>query len=67
LVLSTYGAHGAAGFVAVYGGYPGGFVNWHVNPGQVSYLLITGVNWLAYFALVEAFFALLSHFSRQKS
>jgi hypothetical protein len=51
--LSIYGAHGVQGVVATYMGYPGGFVNWRVNPGRVSYLLITTVNWVTYFALAE--------------
>jgi hypothetical protein len=53
-LLSTYGAHGVRGWIAVYGGYLGGFVNWRLNPGRVSYALITVVNWLTYFVLGEA-------------
>lgn len=65
--MSTYGADGVLGFIAVYGGYPGGFVNWRLNPGHVSYLLITAINWLIYFAIAEALFTVLSRFSGQKS
>jgi hypothetical protein len=58
-LLSTYGAHGVRGFIAVYAGYPGGFVNWRLNPGRVSYPLITLVNWLTYFAAAEVLSAVL--------
>ena len=67
LLLSTYGVHGVQGLIAVYGGYPGGFVNWRFNPGRVSYLLITVVNWLTYFAVAEVLSALLRRFSGEKS
>jgi hypothetical protein len=58
---------GYLGLIAVYGGYPGGFVNGRVNSSRVSYLLITAINWLIYFAITEALFAALRPFSRQKS
>ena len=53
LLLNTYGTHGLGGVIAVYGGYPGGFVNWRFNPRHVNYALITVVNWATYFALAE--------------
>ena len=53
LILSTVGAHGAVGALAVYAGYPGGFINWRVNPGRVSYVLIGAVNAAVYFAGLE--------------
>ena len=53
VMLSVFGAHGTVGFVAVYVGYCGGFVNWKVNPGGFSYLLITAVNGAVYFAILE--------------
>ncbi len=64
LLMSTYGAHGVQGWIASYGGYPGGLVNWRLNPGRVSYTLITGVNWLSYFAIAEAMSAVLERSSR---
>ena len=36
LLLSTYGAHGMQGWIAAYGGYVGGLVNWRLNPSRVS-------------------------------
>ena len=64
LLLSTYGAHGVQGWIAAYGGYPGGFVTWRLNPGRVSYTLITVVNWLTYLAIAEAISAVSRRFSR---
>lgn len=67
LILSTYGAHGVGGWIAVYGGYPGGFVNWRLNPGRVNYALITVVNWLTYFAVVEVLSAFLKRSPHRNS
>ena len=53
VLLSVYGAHGTLGAVAVYAGYPGGLVNWKLNPGGFSYVLITAVNAAVYLALLE--------------
>lgn len=53
LLLSVYGAHGLSGAFALYAGYCGGFVNWKLNQGRVSYALITGVNAIVYFAVCE--------------
>ncbi len=64
LLMSTYGTHGVQGWIAAYGGYPGGFANWRLNPGRVNYTLITGVNWLIYFAIAEAISAAFGRFSR---
>jgi hypothetical protein len=58
LVLATYGAQGTLGFIAVWIGYPGGFVNWKLNSPHVSYALMTAVNWSAYFAFIEAAIAI---------
>lgn len=55
-LLSTYGAHGVQGWIAVYVGYPGGFVNWRFNSGRMSYTLITVVNWITYFGIAEVIF-----------
>lgn len=52
LLLSTYGADGVRGFIAVYAGYPGAAVNWRLF-GHMNYLLITSVNWLSYFGVAE--------------
>jgi hypothetical protein len=57
ILLSIYGSHGLQGGLAVTLGYPGGFVNWRLNPGRVSYGLITCVNWLIYFGFFEAMLA----------
>lgn len=57
-VLATFGAHGAAGFVATWIGFLGGFASWKLAPNGVSYLLTTAVNWLAYSLLLETFLAL---------
>jgi hypothetical protein len=54
LILATFGAHGLLGSIAVYAGFPGGFVNWKANPGQVSYVVITAVNTAVYLGLFEA-------------
>jgi hypothetical protein len=54
LVLATYGSHGTLGLIAIWVGYPGGFANWKLNPLHVSYGLITAVNWLTYFVVLEA-------------
>jgi len=51
LILATFGAHGLLGFLAVYAGYPGGFVNWKANPGHMSYFLISAVNAAVYFSV----------------
>ena len=64
LLLSTYGADRVQGWIAVYGGSPGGFVNWRLNPGRESYQLITVVNWLTYFAIAEVISAAFRLFSR---
>ena len=53
LVLSIFGAHGLLGAFAVYAGYCGGFVNWHTNPGRISYVLITAVNASVYWCALE--------------
>ena len=53
LMLSAYGAQGRLGFFAVYAGYPGGFINWKLNPGRVSYALIALVNTGVYFGILE--------------
>ncbi len=66
-LLSTYGAHGVQGLIAVYGGYPGGFVNWRLNPGRVNYALITVVNWLTYFAVAEVVSAIFKRSAHQHS
>jgi len=58
LILATWGAHGVQGSLAIYMGYPGGFANWKLNPGRVSYILITAVNGLAYFACLELLLAM---------
>jgi hypothetical protein len=52
VLLSVYGAHGTLG-AAVYAGYPGGLVNWKLNPGGFSYVLITAVNAAVYLAPLE--------------
>jgi hypothetical protein len=62
-VLATFGSHGTYGLIAIWIGYPGGVTNWKLNPGRVSYGLITGVNWLVYFVLLEVFFAMKRRFS----
>jgi hypothetical protein len=54
LILASFGAHGLLGFLAVYAGYPGGFVDWKANLGHMSYFLISTVNAAVYFIILEA-------------
>lgn len=63
MLLSTYGGDGLRGAIAVYGGYPGGFVNWRFNPGRVNYTLITVLNWSTYFVIAESIAAVLGRHS----
>jgi hypothetical protein len=56
LLLSTFGAHGVLGWIAVYIGYVGGVANWKLNPGRVSYTFIAVVNAVVYFLILEAAF-----------
>ena len=67
LLLSTYGSHGLLGFVAVYAGYPGGLVNWKLNQGSVSYVLITVVNAIVYLAVCEITAVLMRYRRSPKS
>ncbi len=57
-VLATYGTHGAAGFIATWLGFPGGFASWKLTHNGVSYSLMTAVNWLSYCLLLEMSMAL---------
>jgi hypothetical protein len=61
--LATFGAHGTNGLIAVWIGYPGGIANQKLNPGRLSYGLITAANWLVYFTLLEALLTLKRRFS----
>jgi hypothetical protein len=61
-LLSTYGAHGVRGWIAVYFGYPGAFLDWRLKPGRMNYTLITVVNWLTYFVVAEAISVVFSVF-----
>jgi hypothetical protein len=54
LALATYGAHDVAGLFAVMLAYPGAFAVWRLDPPHGGYWLVTGVNWIAYFAVLEA-------------
>jgi len=64
LIMATFGAHGLLGFLAVYAGYPGGFVSWKANPGHVSYFLISTVDAAVYFTILETL-GLLIHRRRR--
>jgi hypothetical protein len=64
--LHFYGAHDIQGFFAAVAGYPGLLANGENAP--LNEPLFTAVNWLFYFSLLEAVFALKKKlFSATKS
>jgi hypothetical protein len=61
--LYHYGAHDMGGFFAALAGYPGLLANGE-HYTKLNIVLFTGVNWVFYFLLFEAVFALKRKFSR---
>jgi hypothetical protein len=58
MLLMNSGAHDIGGVLAVMAGYPGFMCASHFNPDNLSPVLLTAVNWLTYFLVLEVILAL---------